>query len=145
MPEHRETKILPFTPEQVFAVVNDVENYHHFLPWCQKTRVYNRQDGQYMADVMIGYKMIREKYTSRVHYEAPHRISVEYITGPFQRLQNTWSFTTHPDGCQVDFFIDFEFRSLLLQKLASSVFYEVVKHMVHAFEQRAISLHGKQE
>lgn len=143
MPQHSEVRILPYTPAQIFALVQDVRAYPQFLPWCQGARVYNEQDGVFTADVLIGYKMIREKYTSRVHCEHPSRIMVEYLSGPFNHLRNTWDFISLEGGhCEVKFFIDFEFRSALLRRVASVLFHEVVRRMVSAFEARAHALYG---
>lgn len=144
MPQHSETRILPYRPEQIFALVRDVRAYPQFLPWCQGARVYDERGDVFTADVLIGYKMIREKYTSRVHCTAPSRIMVEYLTGPFQHLRNTWDFIPLASGaCEVRFFIDFEFRSALLRRVASAVFHEVVRRMVSAFEARAHTLYGQ--
>jgi coenzyme Q-binding protein COQ10 len=143
MPQHSEVRILPYTPEQIFALVRDVRAYPQFLPWCQGTRIYHEQGDVFTADVLIGYKMIREKYTSRVHCEHPRRITVEYLSGPFHHLRNTWEFVPLAgNACEVRFFIDFEFRSALLRRVASAVFFEVVRRMVSAFEVRAHVLYG---
>ena len=143
MPQHSETRILPYQPEQIFALVRDVRAYPQFLPWCQGARVYDERGDVFTADVLIGYKMIREKYTSRVHCTVPSRIVVEYLNGPFQYLRNTWDFVPLAGGgCEVCFFIDFEFRSALLRRVASAVFHEVVRRMVSAFEARAHVLYG---
>lgn len=143
MPQHTETRILPYTPQQVFDLVLDVAAYPRFLPWCQGSRIYDRTGDAFTADVLIGYKMIREKYTSRVHHRAPEQVRVEYLSGPFQHLQNTWDFVALPDGtCEVRFLIDFEFRNPVLRRLASAVFFEVVRRMVGAFETRAHQLYG---
>jgi coenzyme Q-binding protein COQ10 len=143
MPQHTETRILPYTPQQIFALVRDVRAYPQFLPWCQGARVYHEQGDAFTADVLIGYKMIREKYTSRVHCTPFSQILVEYLNGPFQHLRNTWDFIPLADGhCEVRFFIDFEFRSALLRRVASALFHEVVRRMVSAFEARAHALYG---
>lgn len=143
MPQHSEIRILPYAPAQIFALVRDVRAYPQFLPWCQGARVYHEQGDVFTADVLIGYKMIREKYTSRVHCTPSSRIAVEYLNGPFQHLRNTWDFMPLDCGhCEVRFFIDFEFRSALLRRVASALFHEVVRRMVSAFEARAHALYG---
>jgi coenzyme Q-binding protein COQ10 len=98
-----------------------------------------------LADLMIGFKMVREKFTSRVHLDRDaRRIDVEYINGPFRELQNHWTFHPTADGgCRIEFFLEFEFSSLMLQKLIGVLFHEAVRRMVAAFEARAKQLYGK--
>lgn len=143
MPSHRETRTLPYTPEQVFDLVADVERYPEFLPWCVGARVRERSETTILADLMIGFKMIRERYTSRVVLDRPGRIDVEYgHEGPFRHLENHWTFRPTPDGCEVEFFLDFEFKSRMLQRLIGVLFQEAVRRMVAAFEGRARKLYG---
>ncbi len=142
MPQHSETRILPYTPQQVFDLVVDVEHYNEFLPWCQASRVYNQQEAEFTADVVIGYKVIREKYTCKVHHHSPDRINVEYLSGPFKYLKNDWAFSAVKAGCKVDFFIDYEFRNIILKTVAGAVFQEVVHRMISAFENAAMQRYG---
>jgi coenzyme Q-binding protein COQ10 len=145
MPKHAEKKRLPHTPEQMFALVSDVEKYPDFLPWCVATRIKKREDSGaiLIADMVIGFKMVREKFTSRVTLSAPAQIDVSYFDGPFKYLENRWMFEPHEDGgCIVDFYVDFEFRSIILEKLMGAVFGEGVRRMVSAFETRADELYG---
>ena len=142
MPTHAEQRISPHTSEQMFDLVADVAKYPEFLPWCMATRIRSADEKTVVADMVIGFKMFREKYTSRVLLERPTRIDVEYTEGPFKYLNNHWVFTPHGDGCEIDFFVDFEFRSKLLQKLIGTVFNEAVQRMVNAFEKRADVLYG---
>ena len=145
MPKHVDKKILPHTPEQMFALVSDVEKYPEFLPWCIATRIKKREDGGTVltADMVIGFKMVREKFTSQVILNGPNQIDVNYFDGPFKYLKNNWKFDPHEDGgCVVDFYVDFEFRSIILEKLMGAVFGEGVKRMVSAFEKRAYELYG---
>lgn len=148
MPTHAEKRKLPFTPEQMFNLVADVEKYPQFLPWCVATRIKSRfEDGRangVIADMVIGYKMFRERFTSVARFDrAAMRIDVEYREGPFRFLNNHWVF--EPDGksgCAIDFYVDFEFRSQLLEKAITVVFNEAVQRMVSAFEKRAQALYG---
>ncbi|MEQ9638843.1 MAG: type II toxin-antitoxin system RatA family toxin [Alphaproteobacteria bacterium] len=151
MPTHAQRKILPYTPAQMFALVADIERYPQFLPWCLACRVKRREttdddagQGEVIwGDLMVGFKVFRETFTSKVTLSPPDRIDVEYIDGPFRYLNNHWVFEPAADGaCEVDFFIDFEFRSRLLQKVATGVFNEAVKRMVGAFEARAHAIYG---
>lgn len=142
MPTHAEKRLLPFSAEQMFDLVADVERYPEFLPWCVGTRIRSQEDDSITADMVIGYKMFREKFTSRVKLDKPDRIDVVYEDGPFRYLNNHWIFRPNEDGsCEVDFYVDFEFRSKLLQKMIGVVFNEAVKIMVHAFEKRAVAIY----
>ncbi len=143
MPKHSEKRFLPYTPEQIFDLVADIERYPEFLPWCVGARIRSREGNEIVADLMIGIKMIRERYTSRVTLDRPHRIDVAYERdGPFKRLTNRWILTPVEGGCEVDFFLDFEFRSRTLQRLIGMLFQEAVRRMVGAFEIRARRLYG---
>ena len=138
MPTHAEKRHLPHSPQQMFDLVADVAKYPEFLPWCVGTRIKEQDAKSIVADMVIGYKMFRERFTSRVELSAPNRIDVVYEDGPFKYLNNHWIFIAEEDGsCTVDFFVDFEFHSKLLQKMIGVVFNEAVKIMVHAFEKRA--------
>jgi coenzyme Q-binding protein COQ10 len=145
MPVHTEKRILPYSPEQVYKLVADVERYPEFLPWCvacRKTRTY---ENGFDADLAIGFKMVREKFSSRVVLHPIDKVEVVYKDGPFKHLSNSWSFSATDDGkgCVVDFYLDFEFRSLMLQKIIGVLFEEAVRRMVSAFEARAEDLYGK--
>ncbi|MCP4328842.1 MAG: type II toxin-antitoxin system RatA family toxin [Alphaproteobacteria bacterium] len=143
MPTHAEKRMLPYTPEQMFDLVADVEKYPDFLPWCIGARIRKRDGNIIHADLIIGFKMFRERYTSRITLNQPRRIDVQYVQGPLKYLNNHWVFDPHPDGCQIDFFVDFEFRSRLLEKLIGTLFNEAFRRMVGAFERRAQVLYGK--
>ncbi len=142
MPTHAEQRFLPYAPEKLYDLVADIERYPEFLPWCVGARVLSREDNVIHADLMIGYKMIRETFTSKVTLNAPDRVDVEYQKGPFKYLKNHWEFKSHPDGCLIDFYIDFEFRSRILRNLIEPLFNEAVRRMVSAFETRARSVYG---
>jgi coenzyme Q-binding protein COQ10 len=143
MPTHAERKILRYTPEQLFDMVADVRRYPEFLPWCVGARVISRKDDELIADLTIGFKMFRETFRSSVTLERPHHVHVRYLTGPFRYLNNHWRFTPHPQGTEVDFFVDFEFKSRLLQAVIGTVFNEAVRLMVRSFERRAMQLYGR--
>ena len=143
MPTHAEKRILPHTQEQLFDLVADIERYPEFLPWCVGIRVRRREENRTLADMMIGYKMFRERFTSLVTLDRPRRIDVQYFDGPFKYLNNHWIFRPHDEtSCEIDFYIDFEFRSKMLQKLIGVVFNEAVRRMVTSFEKRADELYG---
>ncbi len=144
MPKHAEKKILPHTPEQMFALVSDIEKYPEFLPWCIAIRIKKREDdgATLIADMVIGFKMVREKFTSRVVLTEPRKIDVTYFDGPFKYLENKWIFDPHGDSeCLVDFYVDFEFRSRFLEKIMGPLFEKAVHRMIKAFESRANELY----
>ena len=142
MPRHEERRVLPYRPDQLFDLVADIERYPEFLPWCVASRIRERRGDVVIGDLVIGFKMFRERFTSRVELKRPDRIDVSYADGPFKRLANHWVFGPHPVGCELDFFVDFEFRSRLLQTLIGALFDEAVRRMVAAFETRAKKLYG---
>ena len=134
--------MLPYTPEQMYALVADIERYPEFLPWCVAARIRERRADFVSADLVIGFKMFRERFTSNVKLNPPGRIDVTYAEGQFRYLNNHWSFERAPGGCRIDFFVDFEFKSRLLQKMIEVLFGEAVRRMVTAFEGRARQLYG---
>ncbi len=142
MPTHAEKKFLPYSADQMFRLVADIERYPEFLPWCIGARIRKRVDNTVHADLMIGFKMVRERFTSKVVLSPPGRIDVTYAEGPFQYLSNHWIFEPAPGGCHIDFFVDFEFKSKVLQKIITALFSEAVRRMVTAFETRAQALYG---
>ncbi|WP_270935945.1 type II toxin-antitoxin system RatA family toxin [Falsiroseomonas oryzae] len=151
MPTHAEKKVLAYTPEQLFDMVADVRRYPEFLPWCVGARVISRTENELIADLTIGFKMFRETFRSQVTLERPHHVHVRYLNGPFRYLNNHWRFNAvapaggdgHGAATEVDFFVDFEFKSRLLQAVIGTVFNEAVRLMVRAFERRAMILYGR--
>jgi len=142
MPTHAEQRVLPYSPEQLYELVADIERYPEFLPWCLAARIRSRDGAVVVADLVIGFRMVRERFTSRVTLAPNERIDVSYIEGPLRHLNNHWVFHPHPDGCLIDFYVDFEFRSRMLQKLIGTLFNEAFRRMVAAFEARAKDLYG---
>ncbi len=146
MPRHSETRQVPYRAEQLFDLVADVGRYPQFLPWCVGARVRTRTEAEMVADLTIGFGPFRESFTSRVTLERPGRIGVRYENGPFRYLTNQWRFepteVAGGTGCQVNFHVDFEFRSKLLQIAIGAVFHEAVRRMVSAFLVRARAVYG---
>ncbi len=144
MLKHIEQKHLPYTPEEMFDLVADVDSYSEFAPWCIASRVVRREsDAVFYADLVAGYKLFRERFTSKVYLERPDHIYIEYLKGPLKNLKNHWRFIREPDGsCLIDFVVEFEFSNVALQALANMFFNEVVKRMVGAFEMRAAEIYG---
>jgi coenzyme Q-binding protein COQ10 len=143
MPRHTETRAMPYSPEQMFDLVADVASYGDFLPWVVGVRVRSDSTIQMIADVIVGFKGLRETFTSRVDKERPGRIHVDYLDGPLKYLRNEWGF--RPDGksgCLVDFTVDFAFKSRVFEALAGQVFDRALRKMADAFETRAQTLYG---
>ncbi len=142
MPKHAERRTLPYTADELYTLVADVARYPEFLPWCVGARILKRTDSEILADLMIGFKMFRETFTSRVTL-SPNLIEVEYIKGPLKHLTNRWEFIPEPNGhCTIDFVVDFEFKNQLFEKLVGALFTEAVHRMVLAFEKRAAVVYG---
>ena len=150
MPTHAETRLMPYSAEQMFALIADVEKYPEFLPWCAGCRIRGRrmagEDEILDTDLIISFKVFRERFGSRVTVKpGTHEILVEYLDGPFKYLNNHWTFKPISDTtCEVDFFVDFEFRSRTLQAVIGMVFSEAMRRIVRAFEERAARLYGGQ-
>ncbi|MEM6945731.1 MAG: type II toxin-antitoxin system RatA family toxin [Pseudomonadota bacterium] len=152
MPTHAEKRVLPYSADQLFDLVAGVEAYPKFLPWCSACRVRKRvtlDDGreQVDADLVVSFKVFREKFGSRVTLDRANRvIDVEYLDGPFRYLNNHWEFTDRNDErCDVDFYVDFEFKSRTLQAVIGVVFNEAMQRIVRAFETRAAEIYGAPE
>lgn len=144
MLKHLEQRHLPYTPEQMFDLVADVGSYEEFLPWCMASRVIRRDAGNvFYGDLIVGYKMLKERFSSKVFLDRPNEIHIEYLKGPLKNLRNRWQFIRQDDGsCLIDFSVEFEFSNVALQTLANMFFNEVVKRMVAAFEARAAEIYG---
>ena len=145
MPGIRETRRLPYSCEQMFDLVADVANYPKFLPWVVATRVRSDSDTEMTADMLVGFKAIREKFTSRVIKERPEHLKVFYVDGPLKDLDNDWRFVCLPDGgCEIDFSVEFAFRNIVFERLAGQYFDRAFRKMVEAFERRADELYGRE-
>ena len=147
MPSHSETRKLPFTAQQMYDLVADVGQYPKFLPWCSAARIRGntqRDDTLIMeADLVISFKVFRERFGSRVTlFPKDHKIDTEYLDGPFRYLTSTWSFVDTEQGCEVSFFVDFEFKNAILQGIIGVVFNEAMQRIVRAFERRASELYS---
>ncbi len=146
MPTHAEIKTVPYTAEQMYNLVADIESYPKFLPWCIATRIREREGNQINADLVIGYKIFRETFTSQVTLHPMSRIDVKYAQGPLRYLNNHWKFKDLPDGkCELDFYVDFAFTNHFLQSAIEMFFNEAVRIMIRSFETRAGELYGKPE
>jgi len=149
MPNHSENRKLLYSAEQMYQLVADVGKYPDFLPWCSAARIRSREiegDSEIMlADLIISFKVFRERFGSKVIlYPLVRQIETEYLDGPFKFLKSSWKFTEiNENECEVDFFVNFEFKSRLLQSIIGVVFGEAMNRIVRAFEKRADELYGK--
>lgn len=149
MPTFETTRVVRHSPEQMFALVADIERYPEFLPMCEALTVRSRRERQgvalLVADMTVGYKALSETFTSQVVLKpADNRIDVKYIDGPFKYLTNRWTFVPHPDGTAVEFFIDYEFKSRMLGALVGTMFDRAFRMFSEAFEKRADVVYGAQ-
>ena len=149
MPTHSERRQLPYTAEQMYALVADVAAYPQFLPWCAAARIRSRADHgatEVMeADLVISFKVFRERFGSRVTlWKDGSRIDTAYIDGPFRYMESSWTFAeAEGGGCRIGFDVDFEMKNALLQGAVGLVFNEAMQRIVRAFERRAAELHGR--
>jgi coenzyme Q-binding protein COQ10 len=143
MPRHSETRHLPYSPEQLFDLVADVQRYDEFLPWVVAVRVRSSSATETVADLVVGFNAFKERFTSKVQKERPTRICVDYVEGPLKYLHNEWKFDGTADGgTNLLFSVDFAFKSRLFETLAGSMFDRALRRMTSAFEQRAATLYG---
>jgi coenzyme Q-binding protein COQ10 len=143
LPHHSEKRVVPYSDEQMFALVADVERYPEFLPWCAAVRIRSREETTFTADLIAAFGALREQFTSRVMLDPGAKaITIEYIEGPFEHLTNRWHFVPTESGCEVRFDIDFRFKSRALQALISGVFTRAIEKMTGAFVARAHQLYG---
>ena len=148
MPTHAETRPLPYSAQQMYDLVADVAQYPKFLPWCAAARIRSSvphgDDVVMEADLVISFKVFRERFGSRVVLRPNlHEIDTEYLDGPFRYMKSSWAFKDRDDGgCDVSFFVDFEFKNAVLQGIIGVVFNEAMQRIVRAFERRAAELYG---
>jgi coenzyme Q-binding protein COQ10 len=143
MPRHSETRHLPYTAEQMYALVADVATYPQFLPWVTAIRIRSDSDTEMLADMIVGFKGLRETFTSRVTKAQPGHVHVDYVDGPLKYLTNDWRFRDDGEGgVLVDFVVDFAFRNQLFEMLAGQVFDRALRKMITAFEERAAVLYS---
>jgi coenzyme Q-binding protein COQ10 len=147
MPSFSTRRFTPFTPGEMYAVVADVERYPEFLPLCESLVVTSRKEQAnqtvLVATMGVGYKAIRESFTTRATLSPrTPAILVEYIDGPFHHLENRWRFLPAGGGSEIDFFIDYEFRSRMLALLMGSLFDQAFRRFAEAFDERARKVYG---
>lgn len=142
MPTHAEKRLIRHTPEQMFDLVAAVDLYPEFLPWCTGAYIRYKDSEILLADLKVGFGPFKEIFGSRVELSRPDMIKVTYDRGPLKYLSNYWKFLPDPQGCLIDFFVDFEFKSKLMQKAMGVIFNEAVHKMVSAFVKRADDIYA---
>ena len=143
MPRHTEKRNLPYTPEQMFDLVADVKRYQEFLPWVAATRIRSDSETAMIADLVVGFKAIKETFTSKVIKHRPSDITIDYIEGPLKFLHNSWTFASDgKGGTDIAFCVDFAFKSRIFESLAGQMFDRALRRMIGAFETRAHALYG---
>lgn len=131
----------PYNARHLFDLVADIESYPEFLPWCEASRINKRQENIVIAELAIKYKIFRGSYISKVTLIAPLEIIVELVDGPFKKLQNYWKFTSQGDETNIEFILDFELKSRMLETIVSREFEYYSNKMMEAFLKRAASTH----
>lgn len=143
MPHHHERRSLPHSAAQMYDLVADVKNYAEFLPWVSAIRVRKDEETEMLADMIVGFKSLRETFSSRVLKTPKTRIIVDYLDGPMKHLHNEWKFEDLPGGgSTVDFTVDFSFRNIVFETLAGQFFDSALRKMTGAFTERADQLYG---
>jgi len=142
MPRHHEKRFLPHSAEAMYDLVADVARYDEFLPWVTGVRVRSDSETEMVADLIVGFKSLRERFTSRVIKARPRSIRVDYVDGPLKFLRNEWHFEPATGGCTIDFTVEFAFRNRLFEVIAGQVFDQALRKMINAFEKRAEALYG---
>lgn len=145
---HHVSKVLPYTPEQLVDLVGDVERYPEFVPWINGMRTWNARDlGEGVetvdAEAGIGFSFLKERFATRVRRDRHNQsIEVALLSGPFRKLANRWAFFRAEGGTRIEFDIDFEFKSRLLDELLKANFHQAVDRLMSCFEDRARALYG---
>ena len=142
MPRYNESKVLPYSAQQVFDLVADVEKYPQFVPWCKDVKIKESRENHHLVDLTAGNAFLSETYTSDVYLTPFSKVEVAQNEGPFKYLFNTWTFEDVEGGVNVTFKIEFEFNSYIFQKAIESVFMEASQQMMEAFEERAEEIYG---
>jgi coenzyme Q-binding protein COQ10 len=142
MPHHHERKALPFTAAQMYDLVTDVGSYNQFLPWVSAVRIRSDSDTEMLADLVVGFKALKETFSSRVLKTPKSKVIVDYLDGPMRHLNNQWLFEETDTGCIVDFTVDFAFQNRLFEALAGQYFSTALRKMTDAFIKRAEELYG---
>jgi coenzyme Q-binding protein COQ10 len=143
MPHHHERMSLPYSAEQMYDLVTDVRRYPEFLPWVTGVRVRSDDETEMLADMIVGFKTLRETFSSRVIKQPSNSVTVDYLDGPMRHLHNQWLFEgTENGGCTIDFTVDFSFHNRIFEALAGVYFGTAIAKMTDAFVKRADRIYG---
>ncbi|MEO5331447.1 MAG: type II toxin-antitoxin system RatA family toxin [Magnetococcus sp. YQC-5] len=143
MARHSSFTVVPFTPEQMYALVEDMDRYPEFIPWIVKAHKFNLQPDRFHSEMTFSFKGLRETFYTEDRFIPNQKITIRLLSGPFQRLESEWQFKPIPEGTRVDFFIEFTFKNRLLDLTLGPLFGEASKRMVDAFKQRAMEMYHK--
>lgn len=141
MSKRKASMIVPFTPEQMYALVVDMDRYPEFLPWCVKARKYDVEKESFKSEISFSFKGLRETFYTLDHVDPGRKITISNLSGPFRHLKSQWLFTPVAGGSRVDFCIDFRFKNPVLDFALGPVFAEASRRMVEAFKKRAENIH----
>lgn len=144
MPRHEEQATLAYSAEELFAVVADVKDYPLFVPWCSGARIHREEQREIIAELVIGFGMFQESFTSQVTFDRPRQVLVHSVEGPLEHLTNAWTFTPIGEKTRVDLVVEFQFKSHLLDHVANGMFHEAATRMMSAFESRVHLVHMMQ-
>ena len=152
MIKHSETRYLRYSITQMFDLVADIEAYPYFIPWCSRVNTLSRTTDRIQkcdiveAEMRVSFKVFSETFSSRIWLDRlSNKIVVKYLSGPFKFLNNEWIFTNSERGCRVDFFVEFEFKSKIMQRVIGVVFNEAMRRVVWSFEKRAEELYNDEK
>ncbi|MBF0213761.1 MAG: type II toxin-antitoxin system RatA family toxin [Magnetococcales bacterium] len=143
MARHASTTVVPFTPEQMYVLVSDMDRYPEFIPWIVKSRKYDVREDRFMSEMTFAFKGLRETFHTEDHIVPNERITIHLVSGPFRDLESEWRFSPVDGGARIDFFISFSFKNRLLDLTLGPLFGEASKRMVEAFKQRATEIYRK--
>ncbi len=143
MARHTSTTIVPFSPEEMYELVIDMDRYPEFIPWIVRSRKYDVHDDFFMSEMTFAFRGLRETFRTEDRIIQNQKISIKLVSGPFKNLESEWQFSAVPEGVRIDFFITFSFKNRLLDLTLGPLFGEASKRMVNAFKQRAMEIYKK--
>ncbi len=144
MPTISKTALVPYTPRQMYALVNDIEAYQEFLPWCRSSRLLSRDDDEIRATLEIAHGSLRKSFTTCNRLQRDKMVEMRLVEGPFQHLEGFWRFDMlGEDACKVSLDLDFEFSNRLISMAMGPLFSQIANSLVDAFSKRAVDVYGK--
>ena len=144
MPNIHKSALVPYSAAQMFALVNDIDAYHQFLPWCRSSQVLSRDEDELRATIEIAHGSLRKSFTTRNRIQKDKMMEMRLEEGPFRHLEGFWRFDTLGEqACKVSLDLDFEFSSKLVGLAMGPVFSQIANSLVDAFSKRAVQVYGK--